>query len=121
MPENENQTNQDPEWFFETDDEKESGIETKKYDNGSILKRVKLSDGRVAVCRRLKGFDMQEITRQMAGKAENYQNAVMARSITIDEQKIVVDDITQVWMDDYTLLLSIASINFPSTRTALPS
>jgi hypothetical protein len=114
----ENQNQQDLEWKFENDDDKELGIETKRYDNGQIMKRAKLSDGRTAVARRLKGFDAREIQKQLNGDANNYRDAVIARCLTINEQKVVVEDVIQMWMDDYNTVLALASINFSSTQTA---
>lgn len=111
-------TTQDPEWKFENDDDKDSGIETKRYNNGQILKRAKLSDGRMAVARRLKGFDAREIQKQIAGDAHKYQAAVMARCLTIDDKKVVIEDIEQLWLDDYTTVVSIARINFSTTQNA---
>lgn len=108
----------EPEWIFETDDDKELGIETRRYSNGQIMKRAKLSDGRTAVARRLKGFDVREIQKVMGNDSGKYQNAVIARCLTIDDAKVVIEDVEQMWMDDYNTILALASINFSSTQNA---
>lgn len=108
----------DPVWKFENDDDKEMGIETRRYDNGQIMKRAKLSDGRIAVARRLKGFDSREIQKVIGSDANKYRDAVIARCITINEQKVVIEDVEQMWMDDYNTVLALATINFSSTQTA---
>lgn len=105
-------------WFYADDADKEMGIETKTYDNGQKMKRGTLSDGRKVMVKRLKGFDAQEIRRQLDGKSENYQGAVIARSTTINDQKIVIEDLNSLWLDDYTKIAAMSDINFPTTQNA---
>lgn len=113
-----NETQQEKKWFYEDDTDKELGIETKISDDGNKSKRCTLSDGRIAVAQRLKGRDLKMIKRQMAGEAEKFQDAVTAASVTINNEKLIVEDLEDIWMDDYTKIIAMASINFPSTPNA---
>lgn len=110
--------NTEPTWKYETDDDKDLGIETQRYENGQIMKRVKLSDGRYAVARRLKGRDANSVRRITAGDEGKYSEAIAVQCIKIDDKALVIEDLADMWMDDYQSIMSIATINFPITRTA---
>lgn len=110
-----NQTN---EWVFENESDKLLGIETLAGENGNKLKRATLSDGRVAVVERLKAKDVKAIQRQMAGNPENFQQSVIAASLKVNGEKVVVEELDEIWMNDYTVILAMAEINFPSTPNA---
>jgi hypothetical protein len=105
-----------PEWKIENDDDKTFGIETKRYPNGQIMKRCKLSDGRIAEAKRLKGSDAKEVSRLTGGEAEGYQDAIIAKCLTIDGKAIVPEDVQDMWMDDRTKVTMLAAINFPSAQ-----
>lgn len=108
--------NQDPKWQFENDDDKELGIETIRYHNGGLSKRSKLSDGSTVLVRRLKGFDIDEVQRQLGtDKSIGYQTLMIARCATIEDKKITPEEVRQLWADDYQKLITMASINFPMT------
>lgn len=101
-------------WFYADDNEKEMGIETIEYENGGKSKRVTLSDGRVAISRRLKGKDREQIKRLAGGDgAGKMQDAVIALSTKINDKDMVMEDLDTLWYDDVTKVQTIAlSINF---------
>ncbi len=106
----------EPQWATESESDRLFEIETKRYENGQILKRCKLSDGRVAESRRLKGNDGRQIKRLTDGKEEEYQSAVVVMCVTIDGKKVTIEEIQDLWLDDYTKLIMLASANFLSTQ-----
>ena len=113
-----NQNNTQPEWKSETEEDKLFGIETKRYQNGQVMKRCTLSDGRIAEARRLKGSDGREVSRLTNGEQEKYQKAIIALSVTISGEAIVIEDLDAMWLDDVTKITMLASINFPSAQNA---
>lgn len=89
------------------------GIKTRKYENGSITKSCVLSDGRKAVCRRLRGKDRIIIKRIIGDNKERMEDAVIAVSTKIDDKDLVLEDIDELWFNDATVLQAMAlSINF---------
>jgi hypothetical protein len=102
----------EPEFYFEDEADKEMGIQTRDYPNGSKIKQVKLKDGRIAVCRMLRGKDFKNIQRLTNGNKDEFQNAIIATSVMIDDKPIVKEDLAEMLFPDYTTLLAISSINF---------
>lgn len=103
-------------WGYANDNDKLLGIESKEYDNGQRMRRSKLSDGRIAVARRLKGKDGDEIQRMISGNADKYKDAVIAKCVTIDGNPIVMEDLSEMWLEDVNAITMLASVNFPSTQ-----
>jgi hypothetical protein len=110
--------NTEPQWQFENDTDKELGIETITYPNGARSKRCKLSDGKEVVTRMLKGKDAKDIQRLTDKDAEKFQHAIIAVSTKIDDKAIVIEELDELWYADYTKILAMASINFPTTQSA---
>jgi hypothetical protein len=54
----------------------------------------------------------------MGGVAERYQLAVMAQCTLIDDKPVIMEELEDLWMNDYTLISTMAAINFPITQTA---
>lgn len=104
------------EWFYESDTDEVLGIETIIYENGGKCKRCTLSDGRVAQARRLKAKDAIAIKRITGNEEDKYKNAVICESTTIDDKKIIIEDIDEMWHDDYIRMSSMSLINFPSPQ-----
>ena len=52
-------------FFYQNEDEKTAETETKIYENGATVKRVKLSSGSFAVIRMLKGRDFMETKKRL--------------------------------------------------------
>lgn len=100
------------EFYFESEEDETLGIETAHYDNGSSVKKAKLSDGRIAKCRRLKGRDQRLIQRLIANDKDKYQLALMSVAITIDDKPVVMEDFENLWMNDYTVCMGLSLINF---------
>jgi hypothetical protein len=57
------------------------------------VKRVKLKDGRVAVIRELKAWEMEETQRFHKNNQELMLMAVAAKSMKIDEKNVPFEDI----------------------------
>lgn len=106
------------EWIFENETDKELGIETCHYENGQVCKRARLSDGRWAESRKLKGSDAKEINRIVAGVSERYQLAIAAKCLKLDDKPVTVEDIEDMWMDDYNTVMVLAAVNFPIAQNA---
>jgi hypothetical protein len=104
------------EWFYESSDDQEMGVETKLYDNGQRMRRAKLSTGEIAVARRLKGKEVSDVNRMMGGDSDRYRNVIIAKCVTIDEKAIVPEDLDEMWMDDVNTLMLLASVNFPTAQ-----
>lgn len=104
------------EWIFENETDKELGIETCHYENGQVCKRARLSDGRLAQSRKLKGADAKEINRIVSGNSEKYQLAIAAKCLMVDDKPVTVEDIEELWMDDYNTVMVLAAVNFPTTQ-----
>lgn len=101
------------EWFIESEADETMGIETFHYDNGAITKRCKLKDGRVAVCHLLKGKDRVNISRITGGDASKAQDAIVALATKINDKPIVIEDMDNMWFNDFTKVQMMAtSINF---------
>ena len=101
------------EWFFEDEADEAMGIESIQYENGSRCKRAKLSDGRLAEVRRLKGKDHLMIQRIANNESGKFQSAAAAMSAKIDGKGVVVEDLENMWYNDFTKIISMSSsINF---------
>lgn len=115
-PENQVYPEQKNTWYFDDKADKAMGIETYRYDNESISKRCTLSDGRKAVCRRLKGKDRHLINRLVENstdKGGTYKDAVTAVSTKIDDKDIVIEDLDSLWFNDLINIQTMAStLNF---------
>lgn len=105
-------------WFFENDTDKTAGIETVKYENGNIAKRVKLSTGQYAVARELKGKDMKKVQQISKGNQEDYLPALMITSVHLEDEagkkeNITLEELDEMRGKDYNLIQTIAAeINF---------
>ena len=107
----------DQKWFFEAD-EKELGIETCVYDNGSKVKRAKLSDGNFALGRELKGKDMKLVDRICNGKKDDYLPALMVTAVKSindkgEETNWTLEELDELKGKDYTTIKMLATtLNF---------
>lgn len=101
------------EFYFENEEDKTMGIETCDYENGSKVKRCTLSDGRIAISRRLKGKDRLLIKRLIGDQKERMEDAVTALSTKIDDKEIVFEDIDNLWFNDAMAIQTMATmLNF---------
>jgi hypothetical protein len=100
-------------WFTEDETDDAMGIETFLHNDGGISKRCKLKDGRQVVCHSLKGKDSVNIKRITGGDSSKVQDAVTALSTRIDDKPIVIEDLSELWFNDYTKVqMMCSSINF---------
>lgn len=98
---------------FENDTEKEMGIETVDYPNGNRTKQLTLSTGQKAVVRELFGRDNKELIRRAAGDIDNYQNAQLSIAVTLDGQRLIIEDIDAMKQKDLSkLMVANAALNF---------
>lgn len=108
-------TPNDEGFYYATEDEQSLGITTKDYDNGSTVKQVTLSDGAVAIVRRLKGRDFVDTKKAVQNNNSlDFETVNMAQGTTIDGKKhppeYFLDDLYQV---DYSkVMAAFASVNF---------
>jgi hypothetical protein len=115
---NDQQNATDPQWVVANDNDALFGIETIEYPNGGKCKRATLSDGRVAVVRRLKGSDKKSIDRITNGNSEDVQDAMAVVATKIGDQSIVIEDLREMWFDDSTLIdIMNGGLNFTQKTT----
>jgi hypothetical protein len=89
------------------------GVETKKYENGNEVKRVTLSSGKIAQVRELKAWEMEESSRLHQNDKEKITMAVAALSTTIDDVKVVYEELRQMKGKDWLKIkYAVALINF---------
>ena len=101
------------EWYTDSAADESMSIETFNYENGAITKRCKLKDGRLAVCHLLKGKDRTNIARITGGDATKTQDAIVALATKINDKPIVIEDMDNLWFNDFTRIQMMAtSINF---------
>lgn len=102
-------------FFYQSEEEKNSGILTKIYDNGSEVKHLELKDGRKASVRKLKGRDFVETKKRMQNDpAGDFETINMSVATTIEGKQqppeFYLDDLFQ---DDYAkLMIAFSSLNF---------
>ncbi len=93
-------------FMYASEDEKSLGIQTKTYDNGSIVKKVKLPHSkRDALVRMLKAKESVEVSRNMDKDPEKYQMAVITASTTLDGKKAIIEEVKELSFKDYQILM----------------
>lgn len=99
-------------WYFADEEDKASGIETIEYPNGGKSKRATLSGGKVAVMRRLKGFESVNAGK-IAGEESKVYPAMIAVATKFDGVEILMEDVLNFWTNDYIKLqLMNQKLNF---------
>lgn len=102
-------------YFYATPEEEEQQIRTKRYDNGATTKTLSLSDGRVAVVRKLRGRDFVETSKVIRNNnSMDFETTNMSQAVEIDGKKqppeFYLDDLFQ--MDYAKLMVAFSSLNF---------
>jgi uncharacterized protein YbjQ (UPF0145 family) len=100
---------------FEYSDESEEalGIETKTYENGNLVKRVKLTDGRIAIIRELNGKDVELSSRIHGNDKDKVLMAMCSVATRINENAIVIEDLELMKAKDYQKIrIACALLNF---------
>lgn len=108
-----------PEWFFENSDDELMQVETKVYENGNKVKRVKLSTGKYAQARELTGKDMRKVDQISGGKKDEYLPALMITSTVITDEAggitigITMEELDDMKGKDYNMIKTLATmLNF---------
>lgn len=101
-------------FFFSDDTNEAMGIESQVYDNGKEVRRVTLSDKRIAIVRQLTGKEMGADVPRLAGKSqEDVQFAMVAIATKIDDKGLPIEEVKEMLGKDYVKLQSANSqINF---------
>lgn len=102
-------------FFYATKEEESEGIRSKKYENGSEIKEVKLNNGRVATIRKLRGRDFIETKKRVQGdRSLDFETVNMSVATTFDGKseppEYFLDDLFQ--HDFAKLTVCYATINF---------
>lgn len=109
----ENTTNEELKFYFADKDDEAMGIETYVYPNGNMIKRLKLSTGKTAVVRELKGVDMTEVEKLTDGDTSKVFPAIIATATKLDGTFIVMEDVLQYKAKDYNRLkIAASALNF---------
>jgi hypothetical protein len=104
---------QELKFYFADKDDEVMGIETHVYPNGNMIKRLKLSNGKSAVIRELKGMDMTEVEKLTDGDTSKVFPAIIAVATKIDGAGIVMEDVLQYKAKDYNRLkIAASALNF---------
>lgn len=102
-----------PDHFYESAVDEEMGIETITYPNGGKSKRAVLSDGRVAITRRIKGKDMIEAGKLANGAQEKVRSAMASVATKIDGMPLFHDDLLNMWSNDFSVINAMSNdLNF---------
>lgn len=88
-------------YFFESAEHEAISLETKIHENSRPVHRVKLSDGRVAVIRKLKGKDVELTNRIHQGDDKLVIPSIIAVATTIDGENKVMEDFLEMDAPDY--------------------
>lgn len=101
-------------YFFNSEEEFSLDIKTKEYPNGSQIKEVVLPKSKkVAVIRELKAKDSEKIAAICGDDSAKYQKAVITLATKIDNASVVIEEIDEMSLSDYTRLQAAnAFINF---------
>ncbi|MBL7718960.1 MAG: hypothetical protein JNL72_09000 [Flavipsychrobacter sp.] len=74
---------------------------------------VTLSDGRIALIKAGKGRDAKEALRISGGREDEYMNALMSRTVSIDGKPVVPEELDELPMNDYIKIQTeFSEINF---------
>jgi phosphoribosylamine-glycine ligase len=100
-------------WFVNDEDEAQEKIQTRVYDNNNTVKRVTLSNGKIATVRETIGKDMKQITMLMNKDQSKYQLAAITVATTIDGEKQTLEYFEAMKTKDLSkIMLMSAVLNF---------
>jgi len=91
------------------------GIESKTYENDKEVKRVILSKGRKAIIRELAAWEMEDTGKVVKNEknGDGTLMAIAAAATTIDDKKIVFEDVKFMKAKDWTKIkTAVARLNF---------
>lgn len=89
------------------------GIASKKYENGNEVKRIKLSDGRIATVRELPAWEMEESEKFHENKANQVTMGVATMCTQIDGKNVAFEDLKFMKGKDWNKIkVACATLNF---------
>lgn len=101
-------------FFFDDEPDELLGIESKTYENGHEVRRVKLSNGESAIVRELSGKEIGiDVKRLSENNQEKAQFAMIALSTTINGRAITMEEVMEMRGKDFSKLrVAMGKINF---------
>lgn len=102
-------------WHFASKEDESLKVETAIYKNGNQVKRVPLSDGRIATLRELLGSDMMKVDTMLAAgrDQEKYFPIMMHFAAKIDGFTLPIEDFENMKGKDYNQIkIQVMSLNF---------
>lgn len=89
-------------------------VETKTYENGNVVKRVTLSDGRKAIVRELKAWETEEEASKFHQNNKTMVEMAIATIATkINDQPVIFEDIREMKAKDWNKIkYASALVNF---------
>lgn len=88
-------------------------IETKQYENGNTVKRIVLSDKRVAIVRELKGKDMDLTSRIHRGDDTKFLMAMAVIATKLNDENVTIEDLEEMKGKDYNKIrIAVSQLNF---------
>jgi hypothetical protein len=83
------------------------------YDNGSKVKFLLLTCGKVATIREGKGKDVERATMESEGDRTKYLSSMMATTTKIDGKDVSMYDLAELSMKDYmNIQVAFSELNF---------
>jgi len=102
-------------FYYASRDEEISGILTKDYENGSAVKKVTLSNGSVAVVRKLRGRDFIETKKSIQSDSTmDFETVNMSQATEIDGKRQPPEYfLDNLFQSDYAkVMVTYGSLNF---------
>ncbi len=101
-------------FFFEDEGNEALGIESKVYENGNEIRRVKLSNGKIAIVRELTGLETGLGVQRLCGdKQENYLFALISIATKVDDTGYTMEEIKEMRGKDFRKLqVASGQVNF---------
>lgn len=94
-------------------------IESKTHENGGRVKRVLLSDGKKAIIRVLKAWEVEETQRFHKNNQELMLMAIATKATKIDDKSVAFEDIKNLDAPDWISIKgAVALLNFSSAASA---
>ena len=103
-------------FYLESLQDEFMNVHTKKYDNGSVVKKVLLRNGRIAIVREMERTEMKRV-HSLAGDTstdnDRYTAALIAVCTKIDDQEIIMEDVLEYKAKDFSrLTYASQTLNF---------
>jgi len=100
-------------FYFQDEQDHSMGVETKKYENGNEVKRIVLSDGKVALVHEMKAWEMEESEKFHGNKPNQFTMAIATMCTKIDDKRVAFEDLKFMKSKDWLKIkYAVALINF---------